>query len=300
MRKDMFKVIVEKERWNSQEKFDNKTSRKYLNSFKPNSNNKEDWDEWEDENRLSHLPKKVTGSKPQGWNRKELNENLNPLKGFINSRVGQKWDDVWSEICQEINSNSTVQKHVLDHAKDYVETNCYYDNQNRVWTNTSSGPMLVSPVTYYKYSSKHYVEPETGILRKVQIIHNKKKKEKPIDRVEIGNNQQLHKINGIWYCVTLKEFPKYPLTSDSGYGYQLINNYGLINDVLLNKTLYSLSKNKRLIEKTYGYNVKIVDSKNQVTISFLLNNGPNKGLVYAAHKKQLNKKDLKKYNLKND
>ncbi len=299
MRKDMFKVIVEKERWNSQGKFDNKTSRRYLKQFKPNSGNKEDRDDWEEDEKLSHLPKKITGSKPQGWNCKSLNENLNPLKKFINSRVGQKWDDVWSEICQEINSNSTVQKHVLDHAKDFVETGCYYDSQGRVWTNTTSGPMLVSPVTYYKYSSKHYAEPETGILRKVKIIDTKAKKEKPIERVDIGNNQQLHKLEGIWYCVNLKPFPKFALTDKTSYG-EFVNNYGLIKDVVLNKTLYVLSKNKRLIQDTYGSDFEFKASNGVVSISFLMNAGPTAGFVYAAHKKQLNKKDLKKYNLKND
>jgi hypothetical protein len=150
----------------------------------------------------------------------------------------------------------------------------------------------VSPVEYSRYHTKHYVEPDTGILRKTQVVHSKNNKNKPVTRINDSNTTQLHKINGIWYRVTLKEFPHYPLVSDSGYGYQFVNNYGMIKDVVLDKTLHSLSQNKRLIKETYGYDFKFE------TPSFLL--GFHKGLFYAAYKKQLNKKELVKFNLKNE
>lgn len=34
---------------------------------------------------------------------KELNENLKPLVRFLHSRIGQKWDDVYSEIMKNMN-----------------------------------------------------------------------------------------------------------------------------------------------------------------------------------------------------
>src|SRR5690348_426069 len=137
MREDMFKVIVERERFNSGMKKASKSKivRGYYKGLMPSSKNVEDREDLEENGSMSYLPSKITGKKPWGYNAKELNENLNPLKRFITSKVGQKWDDVWSEICEFINSDSTVQKHVLDHAKQYVVTNCYFDEFNNVWSN---------------------------------------------------------------------------------------------------------------------------------------------------------------------
>lgn len=299
MRSDMFKVIVEKERRGSGMKSDTKMSRKYWKGSRPKRGSfKEDTEDWEEDEKLSHLPKKITGRKPQGWDRKSLNENLSPLKKFLFSRVGRKWDDVWSEVCENINSNSTVQKHVLDHARDYVVTDCYYDAEGKVWYNSPyHGPELVSPVEYAKYGNHLYVEPGTGILRKTTIIHVKKKeKKKPINRIDLGYNKQLHKVDGIWYEVALKEIPRHPLVTDyNATGHFVINNYGQIRDVLLNMNLYSLAKDRRLIDETYGSHWYYLRLDSPTTMrAFLMNDG----LVYAAGKKQLNKKDLKKYGLK--
>lgn len=62
-------------------------------------------------------------SRMLGYSRKELNENLKPLKRFMLSRVGQPWDKVFSEICQVMDTRSACQYHIWQHAKDYVEEN---------------------------------------------------------------------------------------------------------------------------------------------------------------------------------
>ncbi|MFC4256330.1 hypothetical protein ACFOWT_12990 [Croceibacterium xixiisoli] len=51
---------------------------------------------------------------------KSLNENLRPLVRFLRSRRGQKWDDVFSEICAGLDTGSTVKMHVRLHVDDFV------------------------------------------------------------------------------------------------------------------------------------------------------------------------------------
>ena len=51
---------------------------------------------------------------------KYLNENLAPLRRFLQSRVGRLWNKVHSEICEHLRLQSAVQKHVLDHLRDMV------------------------------------------------------------------------------------------------------------------------------------------------------------------------------------
>jgi hypothetical protein len=301
MRKDMFKVIVERERGGSSDKSDTKIARGFFRGLKPDSSCIEDREDWEEEEKLNHLPRKITGRKPQGYNRKSLNENLSPLRRFIASRVGRVWNDVWSEICENINSDSTVQKHVLDHAKDYVYTNCYFDDAGNVWCNDSySGPRLISPAYPSRYSMEHYEEPNTGILKQIKIVPYPKKKEEVI-RINVGNNKQLHKLENIWYLVTLKSFPTQPLTSPNGFGQNIINNYGMLEDCVFKKNLYSLNKFPAELGNRYGWRENrefagtdgYIDNKQWSAFAL----GKN-GLVYAVSKKQLSKKELKEYNLK--
>src|SRR3954469_16133269 len=51
---------------------------------------------------------------------KYLNENLQPLVRFLRSNVERFWNDVHSEIAEHLSCSSAVQKHVLDHLRDYV------------------------------------------------------------------------------------------------------------------------------------------------------------------------------------
>ena len=59
----------------------------------------------------------------RGRGSKCLNENLAPLRRFLQSRVGRPWDAVLSEICALLNVKSAVQAHVLVHVKQMVEEN---------------------------------------------------------------------------------------------------------------------------------------------------------------------------------
>src|SRR6185369_13224308 len=57
----------------------------------------------------------------RGRGGKYLNENLAPLRRFLSSCVGRRWDDVHREISAHIAARSAVQKHVMDHVKQMVE-----------------------------------------------------------------------------------------------------------------------------------------------------------------------------------
>jgi hypothetical protein len=55
-----------------------------------------------------------------GWDRKELNEYLNPLYRFLQRRCGTPWDDVYSEIREHNRPGSAVGEHIFQHLRDYV------------------------------------------------------------------------------------------------------------------------------------------------------------------------------------
>ena len=103
MRKDMFKVIVERPRagWRTQ-----KLARGKLD-------------------RAGDLLPKKQGLRRQrkenGTHSKWLNENLAPLKRYLDRQVGRPWDKVHAEICEHLDPGHTVKQHVLEHLDDFVD-----------------------------------------------------------------------------------------------------------------------------------------------------------------------------------
>src|SRR5689334_15596749 len=53
-------------------------------------------------------------------NTKELNENLAPLRRYLEKQVGRPWNKVYSDISAHLRADNIVQQHVRDHIKDFV------------------------------------------------------------------------------------------------------------------------------------------------------------------------------------
>src|SRR5258708_17759299 len=59
----------------------------------------------------------------RGW--KSLNENLAPLRRYLERQVNRPWDKVWSDISANLKATNTVQQHVRDHVGDFVATKTF-------------------------------------------------------------------------------------------------------------------------------------------------------------------------------
>src|ERR1043166_2922797 len=70
---------------------------------------------------LDDLPAKEGIRRPYGFSRKELNENIEPLRRYLRRQVGRPWNDVYSEISQHLRPTNAVQQHVRDHVRWEVE-----------------------------------------------------------------------------------------------------------------------------------------------------------------------------------
>ena len=110
-----------------------------------------------------NLPTKESMKAPYiyGDNQKMLNENLNPLKRYLNKQVGRPWDKVFSEICEYVDTDSTVKKHVRDHIEWFVNKHVVVEDKkvyNKAARYRGYRPEL--------YKDELYVDPKTGILRK--------------------------------------------------------------------------------------------------------------------------------------
>ncbi len=186
MRADMFKVIVERPRHQYSEKrfFDVKRAKNF---------------KLDDENDVcdTYSLKKV--SMKRGGT-KSLNENLRPLLRFLKSKIGYSWDRVYSEICERLDTNSTVKQHVRDHVKDFVSLNVEFVDGIPY----EKGRWGVSE--YPVYYGSLYVDHRDGILKKSNF--KRKRVAKPVVYEEIFINEyfKYKLINEKWYRVFYRDY----------------------------------------------------------------------------------------------
>ncbi|MEL6383001.1 MAG: hypothetical protein AAFQ89_11240 [Cyanobacteria bacterium J06626_18] len=134
---------------------------------------------------------------------KYLSDHLGPLRRFLRSHVGQPWNDVYSKLCKQLDTNTMAGQHVLSHVWDYVERH----------TEMIDGVLYCKPEwgrfhpLEGHYRDRFYVHPETGILCAVEKIRRKQKPRPRTDVLIIDTYHQYRKLNDIWYLVTFAEFP---------------------------------------------------------------------------------------------
>jgi len=141
MRADMFKVIVERPRWGASHappvklKNDRDTDRKFIGLRR-------------------HVKERAAYYKM-------LNENLAPLVRFIRTRVGRRWDDVFSEICAHLDTGSTVKMHVRTHLKDFVMIKI---SRGRNGELIHDG-RVIEASQRNRHWPEFYVDPDDGLLK---------------------------------------------------------------------------------------------------------------------------------------
>ncbi|MCA9663706.1 MAG: hypothetical protein KC486_35585 [Myxococcales bacterium] len=155
---------------------------------------------------------------------KALNENLAPLRRYIEAQAGRPWDKVYSEIRQRIRATSAVQLHVLQHIDDIVAR--HVDLVDGVpWTRTGyGGAVPLRP----RRLRRLYVCPRTGLVRRIPEPPKPKPPLRAEDRVDVDPSLSYCRIDGEWVGVEFAAVPESWPALERSY------------DVLLGRTLASL------------------------------------------------------------
>jgi hypothetical protein len=126
---------------------------------------------------------------------KSLNENLSPLRRYLERQVGRPWDKVYSEIARNLRVDSTVQQHVRAHLADFVALRP--PPGGRWWRR----PAL-------------YVDPRGGLLKRTERRPEMRalraaQRQRPVaaDRLPLGPDREARRIDGLWYEVRLAPLP---------------------------------------------------------------------------------------------
>ena len=197
MRKDMFKVIVERPRRGRSRA--SKTKLRYLKAG----------------DERTHLSGKRLAM--ERGDRKWLNENLAPLKRYLFKQRGRKWDDVFSEICAHLDTGSTVKMHVREHLDDFIMRKVRID-ENGMYVATN--PHWGSPQAPDQWRAKLYVDPVDGVIKESDELRqllgisqrrymnwNDRAKKKSDDLIRLAALAFLIRVKGLWFEIFINRAP---------------------------------------------------------------------------------------------
>jgi|SRR5271165_1421775 len=136
---------------------------------------------------------------------KELNENLKPLRRYLERQVGRRWDKVYAEIAANLRVDNAVQQHVRDHLRDFVAVKPRRVAQR--WRGSGGRALWWQPL---------YVDPVTGLLCRTDRLPEEKawrrasrqKQVPPPERIPLAEDRELRRIRGVWYEVRLAPLPE--------------------------------------------------------------------------------------------
>lgn len=136
---------------------------------------------------------------------KHLNENLAPLRRYLESQVGRPWSKVYSEIAAHLRVDSTVQQHVRGHLRDFVAIAPRRNLSG--WR---------APIDGGLWWQRLYVDPVTGLLCRTDRLPEAKARRRarrakpapPIEHVSLGDDRELRLLAGVWYELTMTPLPE--------------------------------------------------------------------------------------------
>ena len=101
-----------------------------------------------------------------GYGYRSLNENLAPLRRYLQAQIGRPWNKVFSEICAGIDRRNTVQQHIHQHIRDFIAI---------MSTPAKGGWLTLQPRWGFLgrdsgISQELYVDPRTGLIRLEQEL----------------------------------------------------------------------------------------------------------------------------------
>jgi hypothetical protein len=166
--------------------------------------------------RISPAHEGMRGPHLRSGGAKELNENLSPLRRYLEREVGRAWNKVYSEIATHLRADNTVQQHVRDHLHNFVA----------IKPRRRHG-------SYFTYPGGHrerfarlwyqplYVDERDGILKhtdrlpeeKARLRARRKPTSLPVDRIALARDREFRRRVASRRCLMRSTAP---LSSDPG------------------------------------------------------------------------------------
>ena len=206
--------------------------------------------------------------------RKESSCNYGPLYRYLKKQIGKSWNDVYSDIKNNIKLNNWDVNFILGR----VETNTYMDGDT----------IMIGGYTHYPiheaYYELFYVDPRDGTLQFVASKNRyRRNKNTPRNNCYIDKKNplvQYHKMNGIWYEIKMREATELEKTSRR-FKYNNDSSFYMVEDKLVDEI-----KRESNIPYLYAYYAEDLFWK----ICHVLFDGP----YLPISKRQISSKEIKR------
>lgn len=198
-----------------------------------------------------------------GYFCKQLNEHLSPLRRWLEKQVGRDWDEVWSEVCDGLSVRNATTAHVRDHADYYVEKNCYIED-GKVYDSRGL------PLNNHWRWKQFYIDPKDNTLQIAPEWQSSYRK--PVEepwKPGKDENHRYYLLGGVWYELALK-----PVPVGLGADWKPIKVHDFVIAALWDKSKPYKGSDRNDCKKFYGRE------------------------VYAAAKRQVGKREIKKMKLR--
>ena len=143
-----------------------------------------------------------------GFGAPSLNENLAPLRRYLRAQVGRPWSKVFSEICANIDRRNTVQQHIHQHIDQFIATQVKVSDGQLV-DYSQSFSFRIGAGIYQDL----YVDPVSGLIRlnkhhrswRHDSAEHRRKQQAEIDarRRVVDDRTLLMRLDDVWFHVTL-------------------------------------------------------------------------------------------------
>lgn len=137
----------------------------------------------------------------------DLNENLQPLRRFLEGQVGRPWNKVYGEIRAGIDTGNEVQAHVLTHIENFL-----YQHVEKAPAHPVRAPCGVIALRRHwgrwpLRPDELYVDPDDGIIKRARRkIAAPDRTKAPVTRFRLGPMRMAVRDAGIWFAVELSPY----------------------------------------------------------------------------------------------
>jgi hypothetical protein len=240
----MHKVVIERPRWNPG----------------PGKNGRR-------ANLRDELLPKFEGIKRPHARRKGLTDLLGPLKRWLRSQVGRRWNDVYSEACAVIKPDSIIRLHVKTHLLQFVERDTFM-REGKVCILDRSFIGGVAPVAESRHRSPFFIHPQTGLLHaspeRSRRARRAREPKPPVTLRWVRKDVALQLIRGLWFECHFEVKPREVWFKEHDHALERLVTR---KDIPLDQSSYYLCVRKRQLSRRelrhYGLRNEPISSEAQ-------------------------------------
>lgn len=141
-------------------------------------------------------PKHVGISASYRYSEKWLRDLLGPLQRFLQSRMGQPWNDVNSEMCAGLDKRNNTGQHIFDLMERMVARHCFMDVNGKI-CHFRWGSTLAEVEGFYVHPQTgtlcHAPRPNKRALKRQRLLAEE------VTWLKIDDTRGYRKHDGIWY-----------------------------------------------------------------------------------------------------